>query len=589
MRYFAKLTSVAVLLILASPALAATLYVPSEDYPTIQAGINGASSGDTVMVAAGTEIDSLVTDVPVEGDTADFPLEPNLTVTEIYEVVSQTSGPIDPSEYDWFSEPGLCAIFFMGFDYDGHLLDVSFHAMSVYAERPTVNVSIVLKGEDAERTKIWGNHASPLLTIAADDVLVEGFTIFDAGGDGDVFCVHIDSRSGITIRDNIIGDAGGWGNGYGVYAKSCPELMVTDNIVFNVDGWEKRHGIYAETCPAPVISGNTVRGTGGWGDAASIWLESCESALVYRNIIHDMGGWEAVSGVYANGDVDLTVKNNIIGNLGSWGDVSSIRVVGCTGSALHNNTLLDLFSDQTGTGIRVEDCAGTSISSNVLSGIDGHGIYVTGTSSPAISYNCLCGCGYVGCEPGVGDISSNPLFVDADADDNYDPSKDCHIQSTYGSYHDGLWLPDPNDSPCIDTGNPAFPYDNEPSDNGDRINMGAYGNTEQASLSGPASDAPSPDLVTTDLVTFSSGRPNPFAHRTVLEYGLPASGPVRLAIHDIGGRLVSVLAEGVKSPGVHSATWDGRNEQGLSVAGGVYFGRLEAGGVVLVRRIVLTR
>ncbi|MCJ7449249.1 MAG: IPT/TIG domain-containing protein [Bacteroidales bacterium] len=38
-------------------------------------------------------------------------------------------------------------------------------------------------------------------------------------------------------------------------------------------------------------------------------------------------------------------------------------------------------------------------------------------------------------------------------------------------------------SPCIDAGDPASPYNLEPSDNGGRINMGAYGNTDEAAVS----------------------------------------------------------------------------------------------------------
>ena len=39
-------------------------------------------------------------------------------------------------------------------------------------------------------------------------------------------------------------------------------------------------------------------------------------------------------------------------------------------------------------------------------------------------------------------------------------------------------------SPCIDAGNPASDYSNEPQPNFARINMGAYGNTLEASKSG---------------------------------------------------------------------------------------------------------
>ena len=37
------------------------------------------------------------------------------------------------------------------------------------------------------------------------------------------------------------------------------------------------------------------------------------------------------------------------------------------------------------------------------------------------------------------------------------------------------------DSPCIDAGDPSNDYSHEPAPNGDRLNMGAYGNTPQAS------------------------------------------------------------------------------------------------------------
>ncbi len=62
---------------------------------------------------------------------------------------------------------------------------------------------------------------------------------------------------------------------------------------------------------------------------------------------------------------------------------------------------------------------------------------------------------------------------------------DYHLQSEHGRYTRAGWVKDPVTSPCIDAGDPDSPYDNEPYFNGDRINMGAYGNTRQASKSRP--------------------------------------------------------------------------------------------------------
>lgn len=60
---------------------------------------------------------------------------------------------------------------------------------------------------------------------------------------------------------------------------------------------------------------------------------------------------------------------------------------------------------------------------------------------------------------------------------------DCHEQSTAGRWTSEGWVTDAADSPCIDAGDPASEFGLEPTPNGGRINMGAYGNTPQASNS----------------------------------------------------------------------------------------------------------
>jgi hypothetical protein len=55
------------------------------------------------------------------------------------------------------------------------------------------------------------------------------------------------------------------------------------------------------------------------------------------------------------------------------------------------------------------------------------------------------------------------------------------------SFEDG-WITDANTSPCIDRGDPNSDWSAEPWPNGKRINMGAYGGTNQASKSGNIAD-----------------------------------------------------------------------------------------------------
>jgi hypothetical protein len=80
---------------------------------------------------------------------------------------------------------------------------------------------------------------------------------------------------------------------------------------------------------------------------------------------------------------------------------------------------------------------------------------------------------------------------------------------------------------------------------------------------------------------------NPGRGGASLHYSLPQAGAVRLVVYDLAGREVRVLASGRLEGGDHDARWDGRNETGQPVSGGIYMVRLEADGRSLVRRLAL--
>jgi hypothetical protein len=63
--------------------------------------------------------------------------------------------------------------------------------------------------------------------------------------------------------------------------------------------------------------------------------------------------------------------------------------------------------------------------------------------------------------------------------------------------------------------------------------------------------------------------PNPFNPSTTISFTLPVGGTVRLAVFDVLGREVALLAEGWTAAGTHSVQW---RPQGAS---GAYFCRLE--------------
>ncbi len=78
-------------------------------------------------------------------------------------------------------------------------------------------------------------------------------------------------------------------------------------------------------------------------------------------------------------------------------------------------------------------------------------------------------------------LNTDPLFADAT---NSNPgARDYHLSSKAGRYSSGNWIIDTVTSPLIDAGYPASAYSNEPDPNSDRINIGRYGNTAEASKS----------------------------------------------------------------------------------------------------------
>ena len=85
------------------------------------------------------------------------------------------------------------------------------------------------------------------------------------------------------------------------------------------------------------------------------------------------------------------------------------------------------------------------------------------------------------------------------------------------------------------------------------------------------------------------GYPNPFARQTTLRYRLGARGEATLAVFDLLGRRVRVLAEGVQDAGSHAVVWDGRDAAGRDVAAGVYLVRLRTDDASATRRVSLLR
>ncbi len=83
--------------------------------------------------------------------------------------------------------------------------------------------------------------------------------------------------------------------------------------------------------------------------------------------------------------------------------------------------------------------------------------------------------------------------------------------------------------------------------------------------------------------------PNPFNPRTTVAFALDAPARIELAVYDLSGARVALLADGVYPAGDHAVSWDGRDARGNPLASGIYLARAVTRGAVQTRRMTLVR
>ena len=78
--------------------------------------------------------------------------------------------------------------------------------------------------------------------------------------------------------------------------------------------------------------------------------------------------------------------------------------------------------------------------------------------------------------------------------------------------------------------------------------------------------------------------PNPFNPELMIRYSLAESGPVRLMVSDLNGRMIAVLADGWQEAGSYELKFDGSN-----LASGLFLCTLNAMGASTTQKIVLIK
>jgi hypothetical protein len=83
--------------------------------------------------------------------------------------------------------------------------------------------------------------------------------------------------------------------------------------------------------------------------------------------------------------------------------------------------------------------------------------------------------------------------------------------------------------------------------------------------------------------------PNPFNPETVIEYKVPNTGKVKLAIYNVLGQNVKTLVDMNQPAGTYTVMWDGTDNNGNKLASGVYFYQLIGENALITKKMTLIK
>lgn len=223
---------------------------------------------------------------------------------------------------------------------------------------------------------------------------------------------------------------------------------------------------------------NTIENvTASGGSTAVILIDDPNRDIyIYNSTVEnsDVGVmFNFLAGDYA---INTTIKNTIFKDLNTGiktdkdGDITNLTIQSSNIININNNSI-ELFSGVNGFTLEnsiLYNWGNTDYAITTISNISGNSIIQYNNiydPDNSTKYNNSVS---------TNTILTNPNFYDLIS---------FRLNSTTGTWNGTGWELMSQDSPAIDAGNPTDDYSKEPSPNGNRINIGVYGNTPYASKS----------------------------------------------------------------------------------------------------------
>lgn len=393
---------------------------------------------------------------------------------------------------------------------------------------------IVAEGTYFENVYLHGKNivltsTDPLNPATVANTIINGNqagSVVTFSGTEDEAC----ALSGFTIRNGQAYRGGGICGGLKSYSThaTIERNVVAGNVA---QGEPQANGGGLALCDGPILNNTISENVAKFGGGLSRCNGTIRGNSVKDNRASSMGGgliW-----------CDGTILNNIVvGNQGS-----GLRE--CDG-VVENNTVYANSHHSPGGGIT---CCDAVIRNCIIWGnksSNGSQVAWEGNSAYQSARFIYC-CVEEWTRGGEGNINRAPHLVNPEA----------------GDFHLTSW------SPCIDAGDPESDFSAEPMPNGERVNMGAYGNTpEAASRSSDTDSDRLPDAWEMhwfgELSRNSAGDPEGDGVTNIVEYwqGWDPTAP--------SPKVVCNLTRGTTYPAIQPALNDARDGEELVVYPGTY-------------------
>ena len=97
------------------------------------------------------------------------------------------------------------------------------------------------------------------------------------------------------------------------------------------------------------------------------------------------------------------------------------------------------------------------------------------------------------------------------------------------------------------------------------------------------------DEIIPSVFALHQNYPNPFNPTTSIEYDLPNDSYTVVTVFDVMGKHVKTLVEKNQSAGFKTIRWDAKNDEGESVAAGMYIYQIKSGVNIASKKMILLR